>query len=291
MSLIFGSGSSPEEGRGQELGRASLRVCVVVVGCPRHECISLSSLPGESHGQRSLVGNSPRSHRWVRHSLATKRQQQGVFIDPTEWSRYSLLGATVTLYLVITSQCLVIPCLFLGLLSHVAMMFFEDSCLFTAMSQCLSGCPVLGKTLSFQFGKSGPWSLECPNKLLYVAQWIGGIPASHRPAYDVMCDTTPACRKPLQFSVSQNVLLLEVLFSPFNVNWNLVVPLEIESQFLSRTCSCISPRVLETEICLTSLTSEWCSVSYWVHRGIVLITVSSYWALGVLVDLFTNFVP
>ena len=35
--FIFGSGSSPEEGRGQELGRASLRVCVVVVGCPRHE--------------------------------------------------------------------------------------------------------------------------------------------------------------------------------------------------------------------------------------------------------------
>ena len=37
MGFIFGSGSSPEEGRGQELGRASLRVCVVVVGCPRHE--------------------------------------------------------------------------------------------------------------------------------------------------------------------------------------------------------------------------------------------------------------
>lgn len=123
------------------------------------------------------------------------------------------------------------------------MKFFEDSCLFTAMSQCLNGCPVLGKTLSFQFGKSEPWGLECPNKLLYVAQWIGGIPASHGPAYDVMCDTTPACRKPLQFSVSQNVLLLEVLFSPFNLNWNLLVPLEIESQFLSRTCSCISPSV------------------------------------------------
>ena len=112
------------------------------------------------------------------------------------------------------------------------------------------------KTLSFQFRKSKPWSLECPNKLLYVAQWIGRIPSSHRAAYDVMCDTTPACRKPLQFSVSQNVLLLEVLFSPFNLNWNLVVPLEIESQFLSRTCSCISPRLLETELGVTSLTSD-----------------------------------
>ena len=125
------------------------------------------------------------------------------------------------------------------------------------------------KTLSFQFRKSKPWSLECPNKLLYVAQWIGRIPSSHRAAYDVMCDTTPACRKPLQFSVSQNVLLLEVLFSPFNLNWNLVVPLEIESQFLSRTCSCISPRLLETELGVTSLTSGGCSVSYWVHLGTV----------------------
>ena len=31
-------------------------------------------LPGESHGQRSLVGYSPWIHRRVRHNLATKQQ-------------------------------------------------------------------------------------------------------------------------------------------------------------------------------------------------------------------------
>ena len=34
------------------------------------------SLPGEFHGQRSLVGYSPRSCKRVRHDLATKQQQQ-----------------------------------------------------------------------------------------------------------------------------------------------------------------------------------------------------------------------
>ena len=33
-------------------------------------------LPGESHGQRSLVGYSPRGHKRLRHDLATKQQQQ-----------------------------------------------------------------------------------------------------------------------------------------------------------------------------------------------------------------------
>ena len=155
MGFIFGSGSSPEEGRGQELGRASLRVCVVVVGCPRHEWISLSPLPGESHGQRNLVGYSPRNHKRVRHSLATKRQQQDIFIDSTDWGRYSLLGATITLYVVITSQCLVVPCLFLGLLT-IDMKFFEDSCSFIAMSQCLNGCPVLGKHYHSSSGSQNP---------------------------------------------------------------------------------------------------------------------------------------
>ena len=32
-------------------------------------------LPGESHGQRSLVGQSPGSRKRVRHDLATKHQQ------------------------------------------------------------------------------------------------------------------------------------------------------------------------------------------------------------------------
>ena len=31
-------------------------------------------LPGESHGQRSLVGCSPQGHKRVRHDLATKQQ-------------------------------------------------------------------------------------------------------------------------------------------------------------------------------------------------------------------------
>ena len=33
-------------------------------------------LPGKSHGQRSLVGYSPWSHKIVRHDLVTKQQQQ-----------------------------------------------------------------------------------------------------------------------------------------------------------------------------------------------------------------------
>ena len=32
--------------------------------------------PGKSHGQRSLVGYSPWSHKGVGHDLATKQQQQ-----------------------------------------------------------------------------------------------------------------------------------------------------------------------------------------------------------------------
>ena len=32
-------------------------------------------LPGKSHGQRSLVGYSPRGHKRVRHELVTKQQQ------------------------------------------------------------------------------------------------------------------------------------------------------------------------------------------------------------------------
>ena len=40
-SLRIQCDCTKEEGLrgGQELGRASLRVCVVVVGCPWHECI------------------------------------------------------------------------------------------------------------------------------------------------------------------------------------------------------------------------------------------------------------
>ena len=95
------------------------------------------------------------SHKRVRHSLAIKWQQQDTFIDPTEWGRYSLLGASIALYLVITSQCLVVPCLFLGLLT-VDMKFFEDSYLFTAMSQCLNGCPVLGKHYHSSSGSQNP---------------------------------------------------------------------------------------------------------------------------------------
>ena len=33
-------------------------------------------LPGESHGQRSLVGYHPWGHKRVGHNLATKQQQQ-----------------------------------------------------------------------------------------------------------------------------------------------------------------------------------------------------------------------
>ena len=37
-------------------------------------------LPGESHGQRSLVGNSPPGHKRVRHNWATKQQDERLFI-------------------------------------------------------------------------------------------------------------------------------------------------------------------------------------------------------------------
>ena len=33
-------------------------------------------LPAKPHGQRSLVGCSPQDHKWVRHDLRTKQQQQ-----------------------------------------------------------------------------------------------------------------------------------------------------------------------------------------------------------------------
>ena len=35
-------------------------------------------LPGKSHGQRSLVGYSPRGHKGVGHNLAAKQQQAGL---------------------------------------------------------------------------------------------------------------------------------------------------------------------------------------------------------------------
>ena len=39
---------------------------------------TLVFLPGKFHGQRSLVGYSPWSHKRVRHGSATKQQQQGL---------------------------------------------------------------------------------------------------------------------------------------------------------------------------------------------------------------------
>ena len=37
------------------------------------------SLPGKSHGQKSLVGYSPWGHKRVRHDLATKQQRVSVY--------------------------------------------------------------------------------------------------------------------------------------------------------------------------------------------------------------------
>ena len=36
-------------------------------------------LPGKSHGQWSLAGYSPWSHKRVRHNLAAKQQQQQIY--------------------------------------------------------------------------------------------------------------------------------------------------------------------------------------------------------------------
>ena len=52
--LIPGLGRCPEEGNGNPL---------------QYSCL------GKSHGQRTLVGYSPRGHKRVRHDLATKQQQ------------------------------------------------------------------------------------------------------------------------------------------------------------------------------------------------------------------------
>ena len=38
-------------------------------------------LPGESHGQRSLVGYSPWGHKRVRHDLVTKQQQNHLIYE------------------------------------------------------------------------------------------------------------------------------------------------------------------------------------------------------------------
>ena len=48
------------------------------------------SLPGKSHGWRSLVGYSPWSHRRVGHSLVTKQQQQSIYpcINPSVYEDY-----------------------------------------------------------------------------------------------------------------------------------------------------------------------------------------------------------
>ena len=40
-----------------------------------------SFLSGESHGQRSLAGYSPQSHKESGHNLATKEQQEVAFLD------------------------------------------------------------------------------------------------------------------------------------------------------------------------------------------------------------------
>ena len=37
-------------------------------------------LPGESHGQRSLVSYSPRGHKKVGHDLAAKQQQDACYV-------------------------------------------------------------------------------------------------------------------------------------------------------------------------------------------------------------------
>ena len=47
-------------------------------------------LPGESHGQRSLVGYSPWGHKRVGHNLAIKQQHPGVhspYLCPEVWSK------------------------------------------------------------------------------------------------------------------------------------------------------------------------------------------------------------
>ena len=67
---IPGSGGSPGEGKWQ---------CIPVFW------------PGESHGQRSLIGYSPRSCKRVGHDLVTKQQQPQKLILLTIVWDFSLL--------------------------------------------------------------------------------------------------------------------------------------------------------------------------------------------------------
>ena len=48
----------------------------LISGAGRKWQVTPVSLPGKSHGQRSLAGYSPWGHKRVRHDLATKQQQQ-----------------------------------------------------------------------------------------------------------------------------------------------------------------------------------------------------------------------
>lgn len=74
----------------------------------------------------------------------------------------------------------------------------------------------LGTLLLFQLETLEPRGLGPSEELLHAAQLIGGILVSLRPVYSVTYGRTPACREPLQFSASQNVLLLQVLLSPLS---------------------------------------------------------------------------
>lgn len=63
---------------------------------------------------------------------------QDIFVDTTEWGRYSLLVPQWLCTLLVTTHCIVIPCLFRGLLPLDGNR--EDrSCLFTTVFQHLMG--------------------------------------------------------------------------------------------------------------------------------------------------------
>ena len=63
---------------------------------------TLAFLPWKSHGQRSLVGYSPRCHKRVRRDLGTKQQQQCIIMF-TQWGSRSAGSQASCAWLVLTS--------------------------------------------------------------------------------------------------------------------------------------------------------------------------------------------
>ena len=89
LTRISESGARGEEPTCQGRRHKSLRFnpWVEKIPCRRKWQPTPVCLPGESHGQRSLLGYSPRGHKRVGHNLATKHKDTLTVNGP-----YGLVG-------------------------------------------------------------------------------------------------------------------------------------------------------------------------------------------------------